>query len=99
MDMKRQPDRDAGAGPVGSYSSNGYGLHDMSGNAWEWVSSKYKGYPYHVGDSKENIDNSGDNRVLRGGSWDNASVSVRCANRLINHPRLRGSLIGFRCAR
>ncbi|MBE2200731.1 MAG: SUMF1/EgtB/PvdO family nonheme iron enzyme [Anaerolinea sp.] len=58
-----------------------YGLEDMAGNVWEWVHSKYEGYEYRVEDGREVVDASGDDRVLRGGSFANDQDHMRCASR------------------
>jgi sulfatase modifying factor 1 len=35
-----------GTSPVGSFPPNGYGLHDMAGNVWEWTTTFFK--PQHL---------------------------------------------------
>ena len=54
----------------------------MAGNVWEWTDS-YK---------------DKDNRVLRGGSWDDIQDGARCAYRVYDHPDLYWYGSGFRCA-
>ena len=69
--------------PVGSFRPNGYGLHDMAGNVWEWCASWYS------------EDKTG--RVLRGGSWLSSTNVVRVAHRRYNFQANIGNFSGFRC--
>lgn len=86
--------------PVGSYpdGASPYGVLDMAGNVWEWVSSIYKPYPYNPGDGREEMDSSKP-RLLRGGSWYYAtSKIVRTASRSRSDPGYTFFGVGFRCA-
>jgi formylglycine-generating enzyme required for sulfatase activity len=66
------------------------GLYDLSGNVWEWCRNKYD----NPGDDV--VDDSNDERVLRGGSWFNLSYFARAASRPYGTPDFRNYLIGFR---
>jgi len=85
-----------GARPAGA---SPYGLLDMSGNVWEWVSSAYRPYPYDPADGRE--DRAGAfERVLRGGSFATRELGhARCAMRSHSSPVRRQAHIGFRVAR
>ena len=87
--------------PAGSFSANGFGLHDVLGNVWEWVedcwNERYVGAP---SDGSAWTDGNCARRVLRGGSWGNlpngASV-LRSAQGAGQGNRNNGN--GFRVAR
>jgi formylglycine-generating enzyme required for sulfatase activity len=86
---------------VGNYPAGAspYGVLDMAGNVWEWVSSLYKSYPYSATDGRENLNTDGA-RVLRGGSWLDSAYNVRSGVRPFGIPPIDNTLtIGFRCAR
>jgi formylglycine-generating enzyme required for sulfatase activity len=77
---------------VGMYMhrQSSYGVADMAGNVWEWCLNKY-----HE-PAKLEPDDSGDVRVLRGGSWYDDPELARSASRSRNNPDDRYFNIGFR---
>ncbi len=83
--------------PVGSYPSgkSPYGLLDMAGNTWEWISSLCKPYPYDPDDGRENS-KLPDPRSSRGGSWTDKLELVRSSYRDPHYPRYWGKNRGFR---
>jgi len=77
---------------------NAFGLFDMLGNVWEWVNDRYDPEYYR---HSPNIDpqgpSSGQQRVLRGGSWDYDAAVLRVSDRGIYGPLPRDHVIAFRC--
>ena len=77
--------RESGVGsttPVGVYpdGSSPYGLLDCAGNVWEWTTSQ----------------TSGNQIIIRGGSWNFYAQDARCFARDQSHPGYRSNRIGFR---
>ena len=78
-----------------------YGVLDMSGNAWEWVSSAYRPYPYRADDGREDP-KPGPVRGTRGGGHDSPTSEITTTHRgrnLSRNPASGHHNIGFRCAR
>jgi formylglycine-generating enzyme required for sulfatase activity len=84
--------------PVGSKSSSNNGLFDMNGNIAEWCADFYGENYTHLTPSDPKGATTGDYRVFRGGSWDDALDYCRNAMRSRETPNYRDERIGFRLA-
>jgi len=65
--------------PVGQKQPNELGLFDMTGNVWQWCWDRYAAYPAGPQTDPQGA-SSGDNRVLRGGSWNSSDWSIAHRN-------------------
>jgi len=85
--------------PVGLKQANAFGLHDMSGNVWEWVEDtwheSYKGAPNNGTAWGGNTSY----HVLRGGAWSSSPEKMSAANRGRSIPPIGDAGFGFRLAK
>ena len=83
--------------PAGSFVANGFGLHDMPGNVWEWVEDCYHGsYAGAPSDgSAWRSDCVTGSRMIRGGAWFNYAGTLRSYHRSAASPDFRHGGLGF----
>jgi formylglycine-generating enzyme required for sulfatase activity len=83
--------------PVGAHPANGFALHDLHGNVWEWCADWYApDYYARCPASDPSGPPGGLGRVLRGGSWKDAAAGCRSSARAFAPPERRDPTIGFR---
>ena len=89
--------------PVGTLEDgkSPYGIYDMAGNVWEWVSDWYDN-DYYKTSPQQNPTGppTGGFKVIRGGSWNSNPRNLRSADRYWDPPSFRSLYFpGFRCAK
>ncbi len=89
-----------GPGPVASYSTNPFGLHDMAGNVMEWVEDCWHdSFVRAPSDGSAWVNPGCRERVIRGGSWSSTPAMSRSAYRLAGRENSNDIRVGFRIAR
>ena len=91
-----------GTCPAGAYPPNAYGLHNMTGNVWEWCSDWYSP-DFHTREKRTDPQGPGrgTNRSTRGGSYlchHSYCLRYRVAARNSMEPDSSTGNTGFRCA-
>lgn len=87
--------------PVGTYPLGATldGIHDLSGNVWEWTLTEYvsgRARDDRPGDENDPRSERAKVRVTKGGSWDNYQGYARAAYRSGDSIVLRDSVLGVR---
>jgi formylglycine-generating enzyme required for sulfatase activity/serine/threonine protein kinase len=84
--------------PVGTYSANAFGLHDVAGNLWEWCLDGYDEGFYGRSPWVDPVAPwaGAADRVRRGGSFGHAALNARSALRISNTPSNAGNNLGVR---
>ena len=91
--------------PVGKKLPNPWGIFDVYGNVWEWCNDFYKvDYYQESPEINPKGPDFGDNKVLRGGSWDSDSSQCRSSYRYNEVPGYTDicfgyDIYGFRCVK
>lgn len=84
---------------VGSFRPNAFGLYDVAGNVWEWTQDCYGSYRSAPKDGAANEPAACSRRVVRGGSWGDATRNLRSADRTASAQNSTLNIVGFRVVR
>jgi eukaryotic-like serine/threonine-protein kinase len=88
-----------GTKPVGLKQPNAWKLYDMLGNVWQWTQDWFAAnYYQHSEAQNPKGPASGQERVLRGGSWYHIPRHLRFSDRSRGAPDDKSTVDGFRCA-